>query len=220
MLEIACFSREAALIAKSAGADRIEFCARYDLGGLTPAFDDVSFLHSDLHIPLFVMIRPRGGDFTYTDQELRHMQQDIVHFKSVADGFVFGILTPEKEIDGEKCKALVELAAPKPCTFHRAIDETNNLEKSIESIAACGFKNVLTSGGKSSAIEGAETLKRLVIKGHENNLEVMPGGGVRSSNISQLRERTDATWFHSAAILEGGLPSSDEIKTMLSSFLT
>lgn len=220
MLEIACFSPEAAYIAQSAGADRIELCANYAVGGTTPAFEDVFSVCDQLAVPVFVMIRPRSGDFVYSQVEFRRMEHSVLQFKRVVDGFVFGVLTPSNEVDEERNRSLVDMAAPKPCTFHRAMDETEDLEKSLEAIARCGFRNVLTSGGKKSATEGAETLKALVLKGREHNVEVIPGGGIRASNLVHVKEVTGANWFHSAAILDGDLPNRNEIEAIKSYLMT
>ena len=132
-IEIACFNPESAIIAFENGADRIELCDGLSEGGTTPGFETTRQLREKIKIPIFVMIRPRGGDFTYSESELEQMKKDLVQLKSLnVDGFVFGILNENDEVDIAQNKALVELAAPFQCTFHRAFDRAKNLEDSLE----------------------------------------------------------------------------------------
>ena len=180
MLEIACFEITSAETAMKSMADRIEFCAHFELGGTTPDFYEFLHLKRTYKTPIYVMIR----------------------FKEAgADGFVFGILDSHNEIDEAKNAELLELAGEIPCTFHRAFDRTSDLEKSIEILIKLGFKTVLTSGGKSDAIQGKENLKNLIEK-YGDQIEILIGGGVRSENISALKKLTGGTSFHSSAILK------------------
>lgn len=131
------------------------------------------------------------------------MYLDILEFKDIGvDGFVFGILTNDGKIDIEVNKALVDLAKPFPCTFHRAFDEVSNYEKALEDVISCGFSTILTSGTFPNVMEGKEVLKQLVIQAN-NRIEIMPGGGLRSTNISALNEMVNANWYHSSAITDG-----------------
>jgi len=199
LLEIACFNLADALLAHKLGAGRIEFCADYNAGGLSPAHNDIKVLRSKVEIPIFVMIRPRTGDFFYTIEEFTSMKEQILFCKSqLCDGVVFGILGADHKIDKERCKELVELAAPMSCTFHRAFDETIDLERSLEELILCGFKRVLTSGGKGKAPDNAETLVSLVRKAGERIL-VMPGGGIRAENAREIIKMTSCQEIHSAA---------------------
>ena len=162
-LEIATFDLTSAEIALNSVADRIEFCADISLGGITPNIEEFKYLKEKYLTPIHVMIRPVGGNFLYSNQEFLQMQNDIQAFsKANADGFVFGILDENHEVDVEKNKILVDLANGKPCVFHRAIDRTKNIFESTEKIIELGFKEILTSGGKNSAMEGKENLKKLV----------------------------------------------------------
>lgn len=203
-IEIACFNPESALIAVENGADRIELCDGLSEGGTTPDFETVQQLRGKINIPIFVMVRPRGGDFTYTDEEFEQMKSDLVQLKSLnVDGFVFGILDENDEVNIEQNKTLVELAKPLPCTFHRAFDRAKDLEKSLEKVIECGFTTILTSGQKPNVSEGKENLKKLV-ELSSGRIEILVGGGLRSSNIQEIREFTKAGYFHSSAITDGG----------------
>lgn len=202
MLEIACFEITSAETALKSMADRIEFCHDFEKGGITPDFYEFMHLKRTYKAPIFVMIRPKGGPFFYSDAEFSEMKTSIITFKEGgADGFVFGILDSENEIDVEKNRELLDLAGNVPCTFHRAFDRTKNLEKSIETLIKLGFKTVLTSGGKKSAMEGKENLKNLIEK-YSDQIEILIGGGVRSENIEALKVFTGGTSFHSSAILK------------------
>jgi len=203
-IEIACFNPESAMIAFENGADRIELCHGLSEGGTTPDFEITKQLREKINIPIFVMIRPRGGDFTYSDEEFEQMKSDLIQLKSLnVDGFVFGILDDNDEIDVERNKILVELASPYPCTFHRAFDRAKDLENSLEKVIDCGFKTILTSGQKPNVSEGKENLKKLVELSN-GRIEILVGGGLRSSNIEEIREFTKAGYFHSSAITDGG----------------
>lgn len=203
-IEIACFNPESALIAFENGADRIELCDGLSEGGTTPDFETVQELREKINISIFVMVRPRGGDFTYTDVEFEQMKSDLIQLKSLnVDGFVFGILDENDEVNIEQNKTLVELAKPLPCTFHRAFDRTKDLEKSLEKVIECGFTTILTSGQKPNVSEGKENLKKLV-ELSSGRIEILVGGGLRSSNIEEIRELTKAGYFHSSAITDGG----------------
>ena len=215
MLEIACFEITSAEIACESMADRIEFCDDFEKGGTTPDFYEFMHLKRHYQTPVYVMIRPKGGPFFYSDAEFIEMKTSIITFKEGgADGFVFGILTSNNEIDEARNKELIELAGETPCTFHRAFDRTADLEKSIQTLIKLGFKTVLTSGGKKSAMEGKEALKSLV-QNYSDNIEILIGGGVRSENIEELKKFTGGTSFHSSAILKyDTFVTDDEIKKL------
>ena len=216
MLEIACFNKESALLASRAGADRIEFCAGFEVGGTTPSLHDYMELKKEITIPIFVMIRTRGGDFCYNNEEFQQMKEQLLELKKVgADGFVFGILDGNLEINFIQNKELVELADGIPCTFHRAFDRVKDYHKSLEEIINCGFKTILTSGTKSNVSEGKEILKTLVELSNER-IDILCGGGLRSTNISEIKNYTKAKNFHSSGIVNGILPDAEEIKKMKS----
>lgn len=210
MLEIACFEMTSAETALRSVADRIEFCSGQEFGGLTPNFEEFRYLNSVYRKPIYVMIRPKGGAFLYTDLEFAQMQRDITAFNNAgADGFVFGILNSGNRVDIEKNRILVQLAGDTPCTFHRAVDRTPDLDESVEQLIAIGFRNVLTSGGKSSAMEGKDNLKKMV-ETFSHRINIFVGGGVRSKNIQQLQQFTGGTHFHSSAIPDYEIFASDE----------
>lgn len=217
-IEIACFNPESAIIAFENGADRIELCDGLSEGGTTPDFETVKSLRTKITIPVFVMIRPRGGDFMYSEAEFEQMKTDLTSLKSLnVDGFVFGILHGNDEVNVEQNKALVELADPFPCTFHRAFDRASDLESSLEKVIECGFKTILTSGQKPNVSEGKENLKKLVELSNAR-IEILVGGGLRSTNIEEIRECTNAGYFHSSAITDGGaFASADEVVALKNS---
>jgi copper homeostasis protein len=214
MLEIAAFRPESVCIAQDCGADRVEFCAGYEAGGTTPSLEALINIRDQVRIPVFTMIRPRGGNFVYTASELEQMKTDIRRFKLVADGFVFGLLDEAGQIDVEKNEMLVSLANPKPCTFHRAFDEVSDLRSATETIIQCGFRTILTSGGHAQASAGIKELAELVDQFHDQ-IDIMPGGGIRCSNIEELKKSTGSRWFHSAAITgKGELVDGNEVRSL------
>lgn len=216
-LEIACFTLESAIIAQENGADRVELCAAIEVGGTTPDFKTVQQAREKLTIDLYVMIRPRGGNFVYTEEEFQQMQADITALKEInVDGFVFGILKEDKMINLEQNKVLVDLAKPIPCTFHRAFDEVENAFEALEEIIACGFKTILTSGQKPNVSEGMHRLAELVSKA-DNRIVIMPGGGLRSTNIEVIQQNTKAVFYHSSAITNGSeVASAIEVQALKS----
>lgn len=209
-IEIACFNLESAVIAQKAGADRVELCADMSVGGTTPTIEIIQQAREHLTIDLYVMIRPRGGNFVYSEAEFEQMKSEIETIKKLdVNGFVFGILKDDNTINIEQNKVLVELVKPFSCTFHRAFDEVLNVEKALENVISCGFSTILTSGTFPNVMEGKEVLKQLVNQA-KNRIEIMPGGGLRSTNISEINEMVDANWYHSSAITDGSEIASPE----------
>lgn len=198
-LELACFNAKSAVIAAKEGVDRIELCENYAQGGLTPKTATLKKLKKEFELPVFVMIRPRGGGFIYTDEEFKQMKTDLIKFKEAgADGFVFGVLTEDKTINMIKNAELIKLAAGRPCTFHRAFDEITDKEAALEEAISCGFQTILTSGGKQlTALQGLSTLLSLKEKAQER-ITLLVGGGVRSGNVTELKKHFD--FLHSACI--------------------
>lgn len=218
LVEIACFNLQSCLIAQKAGANRIELCENYAVGGITPSENLIIEARQQLQIDLFVMIRPRKGHFNYSEEEFRQMKEQIQFCKqNNCNGVVFGILNGENKVDKIRCKELIELAKPMQCTFHRAFDEIENSEQALEDIIECGFSRILTSGKQKMAIEGI-SLITLLIQKVKNRINIMPGGGIRSSNLSQLKT-TGATEFHSAAIINTGeIADESEINKLITAF--
>lgn len=200
-LEIACFSLESAKVASQSQADRIEFCSDYATGGVTPDINDLIELRKLTTKPIYVMIRPRPGNFIYSMEEVRMMQSQIQQFVAAgADGLVFGCLTHQQEIDREASSMLLEAAGNKPCTFHRAIDETTDILNATQLVKQLGFAGILSSGKQPTAIQGAATLKTMQNL-LSNQLQLVCGGGIRSSNISELLQHFTPTFIHSAALV-------------------
>jgi copper homeostasis protein len=216
-LEIACFNVNSAVIAQENGADRVELCASIEVGGTTPDFEFTKKVRELIDIDLNVMIRPRGGNFVYSDAEFNQMKLEIIEFKKLnVNGFVFGILNEDNSINTIQNTELVNLAKPFPCTFHRAFDEVSNVFQSLEEIIECGFQTILTSGQMPNVVEGVNRLAKLVLKSN-NRIMIMPGGGLRATNLDFIQEKTKATFYHSSAITNGTeTASSDEITALKS----
>lgn len=202
-LEIASFNLASALIAQENGADRVELCAGMEVGGTTPSDEDIIAAHEFLTIDLNVMIRPRGGNFAYSEVEFEQMKSDIRRIKKFGiDGFVFGILNEDNSVNIQQNKELVELASPIPCTFHRAFDQVVSIQKSLEDVIICGFQTILTSGCEPNVDLGISNLKTLVSLA-AGRIVIMPGGGLRSSNVATILQTTQASYYHSSAITDG-----------------
>ena len=198
-LEIIGFNIESCIAAQEAGADRIELCDNPSEGGTTPSFGFIKAARKNLSIELYVMIRPRGGDFLYSDDEFDIMKLDVEMCKSLGcDGIVLGILTEEGNVDKKRCRKLVEYAYPSGVTFHRAFDRTKQPLQAMEDIIAVGCERILTSGLRTKAIDSIELIKQLVIQA-DDRIIIMPGSGVSSQNIKSLAESTGAVEFHSSA---------------------
>lgn len=185
-LEAPVYTLEAALLAAEYGVDRLELCADFGEGGTTPSAGMLGHIKSKVDIPVFVMIRPRGADFFYSNGELQVMKRDMALLDSLgADGFVFGVLDQNGMVDKRACMALMEVAGDKPCTFHRAIDASADLKKSLEDIIDCGFDRILTSGGMANVSAGLPIVAELMqIAG--NRIIVMPGGGTSPAHLPEL----------------------------------
>ena len=199
LLEIAAFTIEAALQAQQAGADRIELCDNPPEGGTTPSVGMLQVARENLEIDLFPIIRPRGGDFLYSDHEFEIMKRDIITCKSLGcDGVVLGLLTADGKVDYERTARLAELAYPLELTFHRAFDRVQDPFAAMETLIELGFHRILTSGLKPTAPEGAALIRELISKA-DGRICIMPGSGVRDSNLAQLMQDTGATEYHTAA---------------------
>ena len=163
-------------------------------------YENISRVREQLNIPLHVIIRPRGGDFVYTEEEQERMQQEVAFCKEQGvDGVVFGALNADGTIDLEACESLIRQAGNMALTFHRAFDVCSDREQGIRQLISRGFHRVLTSGGKASAIEGLPVLQQLE-KHYGDQIIILPGGGIRSQTISQLSTSTGCREFHTAAV--------------------
>lgn len=201
-LEICAGSIESALNAQNGGADRIELCTELSVGGLTPSKGMIELARELLEIPLYVLIRPRSGDFQYSIMELEVMKEDIAFCSKVGcDGVVFGALTSDRRIDESKTALLMQEAGYMDVTFHRAFDQVTNHFEALDTLKELGIQRILTSGGADSAIEGLDLLGELVEEA-DDDLIIMPGGGVRPNNIKALME-VGAGEYHSSALIQG-----------------
>lgn len=183
IIEVCAESYEYALKAEKAGADRIELCKDLHLDGLTPDYESAKKTIDSLNIPVFILIRPREGNFIYSNEEFELMKSDIIKFKEMGcKGIVSGVLNNDNSIDIKKTKELVELSRPLEFTFHRAFDKVNNPLYEIENLIGLGIDRVLTSGQKEKAIDGLVLLKQLNSISN-NRIKIMPGSGINKSNI-------------------------------------
>ena len=198
-LELIAFTIQSCIDAQEAGAHRIELCDNAAEGGTTPSYGFIKAAREKLKINLYPIIRPRGGDFLYSDEEFAIMKSDINVCKVFGcDGVVIGILNADGTVDKKRCRELVELAKPMKVTFHRAFDRTKNLYEALEDIIEIGCERILTSGGKSEAAHALDTLALLVNQA-AGRISIMPGSGIRSDNIKLIAEKTGAREFHSSA---------------------
>jgi len=199
IIEIATTDYTTTKSAVEGRADRIELCAALTEGGTTPAYGTIKKCREDFQVQLFPIIRPRSGDFLYSDEEFDMMKSDINVCKVFGcNGVVIGILNADGSIDKKRCKELVELAKPMKVTFHRAFDRAINLAQALEDVIDIGCERILTSGGVPNAMEGADMIAKLV-KQADGRIIIMPGSGVRADNIKMIAEKTGAKEFHSSA---------------------
>jgi copper homeostasis protein len=198
-IEVCCGSAQSAINAQLGGAHRVELCQNLEAGGTTPSAGEILWARQQLTIDLNVLIRPRDGDFLYSENELEIIRQDIRFCKKAGvDGVVFGFLTADGEIDQEITKEMMALARPMSVTFHRAFDVCRNPLTALEQLIDLGADRLLTSGQEPTAIEGQALIKELVQQAG-SYLIIMPGSGIREHNILELMELTLAREFHVSA---------------------
>lgn len=196
MLEVCVDSVESAVIAKEAGADRLEVCANLLIGGTTPGVSQFQQIREKCGIALHVLIRPRFGDFLYTDAEFRMLQEDIRMFRKLgADGVVVGCLNSDGSLDLERMERLKECAGPLSLTLHRAFDFCRDPYQALEEAISLGVTTILTSGQAQDCRKGKEVLEKLIAKAGER-IEILVGGGVNSQVIRQMAEEIQAFSFH------------------------
>ena len=198
ILEVCVDSVESAVAAAKGGADRLELCANLIIGGTSPSpylFQEIR-KHTD--IPIHVLLRPRFGDFCYTDAEFSILKEEVSHFRNLgAEGAVIGILTPEGSLDTKRLGELAKLGEGMSLTLHRAFDVCRDPWEALEQCIQWGVTTILTSGQKNSAAEGSTLLAQLVEKA-QGKVEIMVGSGVSSKNIAQLDSQIHANWYHAS----------------------
>lgn len=202
ILEACVETMEEAILAQQKGADRIELCADLSLDGLTPSHELADWCINNLTIPVMVMIRPRGGNFVYTEEEILLMQNEIQYFKNTgAAGLVFGLLTPDNKIDVHNTQRLLNLAFPMHVTFHKAIDSTTNLLSSLELLNKMkGITRVLTSGGMDTAWNGRNVLKQMNELA-EKHISIIAAGKVTPENFREIAHFTGVRELHGKNIV-------------------
>ena len=199
LLEIAAFTIDGVLHAIKGGADRIELCENPQDGGTTPSYGMLQLLKRSVSIPVFPIVRPRGGDFVYSEMEFDIMKTDILLCKELGyPGVVLGILNEKGEVDKERTTLLVSMAGSMQVTFHRAFDRTADPFQALEDIIECGCTRILSSGQFPSANDGKELLSSLVVTAGDRII-IMPGSGLNSDNVKGIATFTKANEFHTAA---------------------
>ena len=195
-LEICAGNITSVLAADLGGADRVELCDNLMEGGTTPSYGTIAMAKEKCNLDVFVIIRPRGGDFVYSEVELEVMLRDVRSAAELgADGIVIGCLESNGTVDYEKCSRLMEVAGGLPVTFHRAFDVTRDPFKALETIGSLGISRILTSGQKNRAEDGLELIKKLQANAG-SNLKIMAGSGVNESNLKKIAAGTGIFAFH------------------------
>jgi copper homeostasis protein len=198
LLEIAAGSLASALAAQEGGADRVELCSSLAEGGMTPSHGMLAVVRERVRIPVYVLVRPRAGDFLYDEADFEMMRRDVETCVRLGfDGVVIGALDADGHVD-PRCAELVSAAGKLGVTFHRAIDASADLNRALDSIMALGCERVLTSGGCANALAGASVIAGLV-KQAGDRIKVMAGAGIRSGNLAEVARLTGAHEFHGSA---------------------
>ena len=199
LVEIVVFNLESAMKAQEGGADRVELCDNPGEGGTTPSAGIIELVRQNLTIDVYVMIRPRGGDFFYSNYEFHSMKRDISLCQKLSvDGLVFGILNPDGTIDKKRCQELIARARPLKVTCHRAFDMTRDPFDALEDCIEAGFDRILTSGQEAQAIKGASLLAGLVKKAR-GRIEIMAGSGVNEETVAQIVQLSGVREIHFSA---------------------
>jgi copper homeostasis protein len=208
LIEVCVDNAESAIAASKAGADRLELCSALSEGGLTPSKGLIEYVVSHVKIPVFALIRPRSGDFLYSNAEYNVIKSDIFTAKVAGiSGIVIGMLNSDGSIDTCRMKEVIEMCNPLPVTFHRAFDMAIDPHKSLEKVIELGCKRVLTSGGKLTAAAGSSLISFLAQKAAER-ISIMPGAGINKKNLPELIEATGCFEYH----LSGSSRSSVKMK--------
>jgi copper homeostasis protein len=198
-IEIVVYNIESAMKAQEGGADRIELCENPGEGGTTPSYGTIELVRQNLSIDVFVMIRPRGGDFHYSSYEFHAMKRDISQCQKLSvDGLVFGILNADGTIDKKRCKELIDKARPLKVTCHRAFDMTRDPFEALEDCIEVGFDRILTAGQQAQAVKGADLIGEL-IKRANGRIAIMPGSGVNENTVEEILKKSGAKEMHFSA---------------------
>jgi copper homeostasis protein len=196
IFEVCAESLEACLVAREGGADRIELCCALSEGGLTPSHTLIDAAVQQSSLPIYTILRPRGGEFVYSDAEFALMQEDLEHAQALGvSGFVAGVLRTDGSVDGTRMRRLVEQAAPLEMTFHRAFDVTVNLQHALEDVIATGCRRLLTSGGAIDVYTGAKTIRHLAEQA-AGRIAIAAGGGLRLETAAEVARTSGAQQFH------------------------
>lgn len=217
-LEIAVTTPDEAVAAERAGADRLELCSALEVGGVTPRLETFASVRELVRVPVFVLLRPRDGEFVFSEKEIALISRDAKAFRRAgADGLVFGALKLDGRIAMEVCRRVVELAGGQ-ATFHRAFDCLARFPASLEDVVALGFTRVLTSGGAPTASAGIPAIADLVARA-AGRITVVAGGGVRPGHAAAIVRATGCTEVHSAARAAGATVTDPAIVAALRSEL-
>jgi copper homeostasis protein len=197
LLEICVETLDAALAAERGGAHRLELCENLRVGGTTPSIELMRAVRAKVGLPIFAMIRPRAGDFVYSNTEFQEMLRNVIEARnSGIHGVVLGLLSKDGRVDLERTRSLVESAKSLPVTFHRAFDDTPDLPAALEDVIATGASRILTSGGKAGAELGAAAIAELVEKSR-GRIEILAGGGITAENAANIVRTTGVREVHS-----------------------
>lgn len=210
LLEICVFNMATAIAAEKAGADRIELCENYANGGTTPSYGYLKTVREQISIPVFPMIRPRGGDYFHSADEIEIIRKDILLCRELGfEGVVFGLLNQDGTIDRDNTARLTEAAYPLEVTFHRAFDRCKDPLEAFETIISCGCNRILTSGQEPKVTEGLALVKQLVEQASDRII-IMPGSGLNSSNVASIIHTAGVTEVHTSARIR--IPSTSQYR--------
>jgi len=219
LIEVVACTAEDAFQAAAAGANRIELVSAISEGGLTPSVGALRETNENCHLPVMVMIRPRGGGFVYSDSEFRTMQRDIEFLaQEGADGFVLGMLTSDGDLDRERLQRLVRLAGNLPVVFHRAFDLTADPDQALLKLADLGFARILTNGQSTDALAGSARLSAMKERAN-GRIEILPGGGIRAANVAEIVRESGATQVHLGPFVAAPDPWSGKSPTTMAQHL-
>ena len=199
--EVVVYNIDSALKAQEGGADRLELCASPGEGGTTPSYGTIEQVRQNINIDLYVMLRPRGSDFNYSNYEFHVMKRDLAQCQRLSvDGVVFGILDVDGAIDKKRCKELINIARPLKVTCHRAFDMTSDPFQALEDCIEVGFDRILTSGQQSKAVNSIDLIAQLIKKAN-GRISIMPGSGINEETVVEIIKKTSAKEIHFSAVI-------------------